>query len=87
MSPEQHRQLEQMARELQRKPGVCNLIMNPLTEGHWLACLLTSTKLVNETNELFTLILKTSFALQQTLCSNWRMKSGSGEMPTAVAAI
>ena len=40
MTPEQHRQLEQMARELQGKPGVCNPIMKVLTEDHGLACLL-----------------------------------------------
>ena len=38
MTPEQHRQLEQMARELQGKPGVCNPIMMVLSEDHRLAC-------------------------------------------------
>ena len=33
MTPEQHRQLEQMARELQGKPGVCNPIKKLLTIG------------------------------------------------------
>ena len=43
MTPEQLRQLEQIARGSQSKPGMCNPIMKAFTMGDFLACLLYNT--------------------------------------------
>ena len=48
MTPEQHKQLEQMAREYQGKPGVCDPIRKLLAKGRWLACLLSYNNAVSD---------------------------------------
>ena len=57
-----------------------NPFIKVLTEDHGLAFLLISISPVPDIDKL-------SFALQQIPYGSWRMKSESGKLPTAIAAI